>query len=67
MKRKWTNQATCDANLEIRNDETSCGQLMYLLKKFPEVFALRQAMIETFGYKSGVDYQQLAEIALEEA
>lgn len=64
---KWTNQATQDANQEIRNNETSRKQLIYLSKKFPEVFGLRVAMIETFGFKPHVDYQQLAEIALKES
>lgn len=60
----WTNQATQDMN-SLMNNKSNQGQLKYLVKKFPEPFSLRIEMIEYFGYKPSVDYQQLAEVALE--
>lgn len=62
----WKNQATWNMNLKLNNDEPSYNQLMYLAKKFPEPMALRQAIIEHFGYEEHVDYQEIAEATLEE-
>ena len=56
-------KATRNYYLEIRNHK----QLVYLVRKFPEPFALRQAIIEYFGYKSGIDYQEIAEATLDES